>query len=941
MPPLSLPSSPLLLLAAAVLTAVGGVAQQVRAVAPIGALGPGQVAPQVPPQGADDDPGPTVEMFENPNLDRYLRRAQSFLDRQDFGQAIAVLQDVIEGRTIEVVGSEAAGDGAAPAVGAEATNPANPAESKPQNRALAKPRAGDESAPSPTSMRPRALDARNSVFSADGRLYRPVRRLCHELLSRMPAVGIEQYRTTHEVAAEELLQQARRDGSLSGFEQVANRYFVTLAAGRAMAELADRLMHEGRHRAAVQVLRDLLEIYPADNRKRLAISEPWCRFKIALCLRLAGEVDAAAQAVTELAAGFPDESLRVLGELQPIAGLPGSELFARDLQTVASRPDQATISWLAADTEQLVPLWQYRFRNAEPYRDPKTTNNDRVWGEGAGGTMMPYASRYGPATWVTFSRDEDGADPVSRALFLEHFRLRLADSGSGVMLAQGLTNGDQSVDEPDEPPVARENQPRVRYAANDHALLRPVEDETRRYVVLGQPRASSSVDTLKASQLVAYRRDLQQRVWSSLQWLEGEGGLRDVTFLAAPVVFGEKLLLPALRRGAYTLECLDRRTGQPQWHTLLHAGGTPFFKAPGTPVVVQSGIAFVATNAGCIAAVDAFAGDLRWVRRYERSDPLRRRVKPRTPRQDDMMGYQMPFQQGELPGFLPNDLLVHNGLVVLAACDSNMLLCLDAASGEPVWMVDAATRYASYGTLRTVIGADAESVYLAADNHVVAIGLVGGLVKWSRELPPLVAQRHASRGRGLVLGNHVVMPGQRQLLLVPTDGRSPVRTLSLPAFDSSRDPLAGSFKLATDGAWLAVGYQGGVELFSSTKALQQLAAQTKDTLRRASYLVQAGDAEAAITVLTEALRGELAPATRSELGTHLLSLVRERAVRMARGGDVPGALAALDGVRDLLADRTVRLNWHLARIELCKDAADLLAHEREQQRLYDYMEGKG
>ena len=40
-------------------------------------------------------------------------------------------------------------------------------------------------------------------------------------------------------------------------------------------------------------------------------------------------------------------------------------------------------------------------------------------------------------------------------------------------------------------------------------------------------------------------------------------------------------------------------------------------------------------------------------------------------------------------------------------------------------------------------------------------------------------------------------------------------------------------------------------------------------------------------------------------------------------------------------DHTVRLNWHLARLEVCKEAGDMHAYEQEQQRLYAFMEGKG
>src|SRR5262249_34854351 len=161
-------------------------------------------------------------------------------------------------------------------------------------------------------------------------------------------------------------------------------------------------------------------------------------------------------------------------------------------------------------------------------------------------------------------------------------------------------------------------------------------------------------------------------------WDQGEGGLREVTFLAAPTVFGERLLLPALRRGDFTLECVDRRTGRPLWHTLLHRGGTTFTKPPGCPVAVQGGIALVATNAGGVAAVDAFAGDLRWIRRCERVDPLRKRgSKGRRPVNDMDMFMRGMFTQEELTSFLPNDLHVVRDGVIVGACDSDMLSCLD------------------------------------------------------------------------------------------------------------------------------------------------------------------------------------------------------------------------------------------------------------------------
>jgi hypothetical protein len=926
-----------------------------RVEVPLGAVpqrqGLGAVAQ---PQGSVvDDAGVAVEMFENPHLDLFLRRAQDFLAREQYASAIEVLQDVIEGRTLEVVGAppesppNAQPPNAPNTSGGEKPNAApaparaNDPQRQVQTSASGRLQSGSQGAPVP-----KPLDARQSVFSQDGRLYRPVRRLCHELLARLPSVGIDIYRSNYEVLANEMFEQALQDGSISALEQVVSRYFITLPAGRAMVVLADRLMHEGRYRAAVQLLRDLVEIYPADNRQRLGISEVWCRFKMALCLRLAGEVAAAHETVLALAKDHPDESLRILGELQSVADLPASAMFANEVLDVLADPRRPTeVAWLGPTTEELVPLWQYRFKNPEPYKDPKPTNNDNsgqiirgMTGDGLVTMTMPHAGRYGPATWVEFSSQlvgEPGAQVMQpRAVFLEHYCLRVVDAASGLVLEQG--------DGTDEPPTPRDGHPRVRIAASDFALLRPVEDNERRYVVLGHQRnTTASAEALKSSELVAYERGTLKRAWSSMDWLDGEGGMRDVTFLAAPTVFGERLLLPSLRRAGYTLECLDRRTGRPLWNAPLHAGGSAFFKAPGSPVVVQGGIAYVVTNAGCLAAVDAFAGDLRWVRRYERGDPLRKVSRPKRTTREEMFYQQQVFASTELPGLLPNDVVAQDGLVVIAPCDSDLVMCLDGATGQIVWLLDATSVYAPYGKLRAVVGASHGSLFALSDTCLVCIGLEGGLLKWSRELPVWNGPKSFYRGRGCVVGDWVLVPGEREILVFDAAGKERMRRLSLPAFDAGRDPLGGSYNIVSQGPWLAVGYQGGVEVFSSREALLRIAGETPDTLRKADFLVQAGQAEAAESTLSEGIRAGVAGAPQQHLmARQLLSLARERAARMARDGNLRGGLAALDNILEFMHDRAVRLNWHLARVEICKEVGELRAHEDEQQRLYDYMEGK-
>ena len=932
-------ASPWIAVAVAAAIASYGAAQQVTIT-----IGGPKVATQEPTEG--EDPGTPVEMFENPNIDRYLRQAQGFLDRANYEAAIQVLQDVIEGRTLEVI-AERPEDGGTP------TAPVAPGSSDPR----AVPPPGDGKPPQPPDAtppegkppddgghghaaarpgeRPHERDTRNAVFSSDGRLYRPVRRLCQEMLARMPEAGLELYAAAHEVAAKEQLDAALLDGSSQALEQVVHRYFATAAAGRAMLLLGDRLMQEGRYRSAVQVFRDLLEVYPAMRRQQIGVREVWCRFKIAACLRLVGEVQAAHEALQSLATQFPAESLRLQGELQAIVDLPGSPLFADDLQRIERRTASSGLSWLSSTTDALVPLWQYRFRNPEPYADPKTRNTERrvFWGEGQPTNLMPHAGRYGPSTWVHLGQRHGKGDEAPEAVFLEHFRLRIADAASGVQQLQS--------DGVDEPPAARDGQPRLRIAASDFALLRPVEDEERRYVVVGRKTAAATVEVLKTSELIAYPLGLDAELWSSTAWLDGEAGLRDVTFLAAPVVFGERLLLPALRRGSYSLECLDRRTGRPMWNVPIHGGGSPFLKAPGCLVVVQGGIALVATNAGCVAAIDAFLGELRWVRRYERIDPLRHRARGKRRVDGDGGSSHVDFAQGELTSFLPNDLLLRDGFVVVAPCDGDLLLCLDAGTGQLLWYVDATTHYAPYGRLTTIVGTSGEDVFALSQTHLVAIGLAGGLVKWAIELPTWNGNPLIGRGRGLVVGDHVVVPGQRELLVCHVSGQQGLRRLPLPTFGASREPLPEPSNLTTLGPWLAIGHQGGIEMFSSVEALQALAATCADPQRRATLLLQAGLVDEAELALVAALRAApAASGARQQLEELLLQAVDGKIRARAGSIDLGAALASYDAIEPLLQTGPVRLLWHLARVELCKAAGDVTAHEREQLRLYARMEGR-
>ncbi len=923
---------PLRVLCTLAVVAAGVPAQkgQVLQVQAPAVIGQGPAAP-AGSAGDGDDVGVTVEMFENPNLDRYLRKAHRFLDAKDYLAAITVLQDVIEGRTLEVVESLPV----TPGQDAPPDQPATPPEPKPGVQAGNVPGAAPGAA---GGNHPAHLsDPSQAVFSDDRRLYRPVRRLCHELLATMPAEGLDLYRTNHGAAADRLFEAALESGELPALEQVGNRYFVTLAGGRAMQTLADRLLHLGRYRAAVQVLRDLLEVYPADNRAKLGIQDEWLRFKIALAMRMAGEAASAREAAEKMAADHPDGTLRIMGELQAVKDLPQSTLFggsatgAGEVETGAG--GRTGPVWIAG-AEALVPLWQFRYGEPQPYRPtPNRNQNDGfiVMSEGQVRNVSPPATKYGTGTSVAFFGHMPGGAPES-ALFFDHFCLRRADAFTGLITHAG--NGTTEM------PPPRDNQPRPRVPVYDYAMLRPVEDDGRYLAVIGYSgRNTSTLDVLKTTDLVAYDKGTLAQAWSSRDWHDGDDGLRDVTFLAAPVVFGERLLLPTRRQDAYELQCLDRATGRPMWRTRLHAGGTVYFKAPAVPVRVQGGIAYTLTNAGGLAAVDAFSGELKWIRRYERRHPLRQHRGPLRTADVQNHGWGIQFSEADLTTFLPSDLIVAEGLVIFAPVDGEVIHCLDGATGQPVWMIDGGTRYQGFQRLHYLVGANSHSIYAATEDALLCIGLRSGVRKWFATIAPDQALGRW-RGRGVVTEDVVLLPGARDVVIVPAGGGQP-RRLPLPAFGEGQQPLTGPNNLFLAGPWLGVCYEGGLEVYSAPGPLRDLAAATAEPLARAGMLTQAGDVAGAMADLEGRLTAGSEPPERQEaLAARLLELAAEHSRRLAGRGEPAAAVAVLDRVRPFVTARTNRLNWHLARLELFQATKDLGAFEREQLSLYRFMEGK-
>ena len=363
-------------------------------------------------------------MFESANLDRFLRSAQASLGKADYEHAIKVLQEVIEGRTGEFMAEDENSSGENP----------GPAR-KPDGEAPAK-KSGNPPGRAPKSVVIDEEDPAYSVFSSDDRVYRPVSRLCHELLASMPPEGLGLYRVKYEAAAEKALLAARDLGAL---EAVYQRHFVTLSAARAMQRAADVLMDSGRFRAAIQTLESLLAVYPAGSRQQAGVDDLLLMLRVAVCYQQLGDLDLARDQLREASQAFPEASVRLMGELHTVKDMPTGVLFDDASQVQPQDQDGARSGALdLLGARELSPLWEYRFAQPAPYRSEKSraTNANRAIRFGAGNRTQVHGTRFPrhrdsiPGTTVRFEG--------SQLVFLDNFRPCVHELLSGrQMMAMG------------------------------------------------------------------------------------------------------------------------------------------------------------------------------------------------------------------------------------------------------------------------------------------------------------------------------------------------------------------------------------------------------------------------------------------------------------------------------------------------------------------------
>lgn len=198
-----------------------------------------------------------------------------------------------------------------------------------------------------------------------------------------------------------------------------------------------------------------------------------------------------------------------------------------------------------------------------------------------------------------------------------------------------------------------------------------------------------------------------------------------VGYMGSPVIAGGLLVLPVSDAGSMHLQALNPQTGETIWRTPLcdaPTNGAPNFAA--VNVAVDGQDIYVTCGMGLLFSINASDGRVRFARRYDR-DPLVRQTNPNMG-----MGNQMP-QSPKFRGWSEDVVLPFQGVVIVAASDSDRLVAFDRTNGSFVW---TAPRNPFSDEMEYLVGVRGRYLYTAGRQSILCYDMQGqGKLVWREE----------------------------------------------------------------------------------------------------------------------------------------------------------------------------------------------------------------
>ncbi|MCZ6688934.1 MAG: PQQ-binding-like beta-propeller repeat protein [Planctomycetota bacterium] len=583
----------------------------------------------------------------------------------------------------------------------------------------------------------------SSLVSTDGRLFRPSRATCHDLIARFPAEGLRAYRDATDPKAGPLFETA--EAAPDKLQEVAERFLCSSFGDDALERAGDIYLDRNDPDRALSAWRTLCFRYPLDTN----VDRTHLLVKMSFAASRIGRRADASEWLDEAARIAGDRPIRIGGEQVRLGELRSRWLPQRPAGTARAEVPVEWMTWggdasrsrLSPGIEgalDSVPSWEIRLEESfEP--------NRRI--TGLEFTGVPY-SRHLPMSSVAIS--------AGTIVWRRGATLMAADLGTGEEAWTGSW--------PERRPRSLAGPPKVRQTRRwmayvDHASHGITIAGGKVYVLEngGIPtppiaRFYRLSDASAPFHLVAYDLWDGRRLWSAR--------LADVDFLSTPASWKGRLYVPAERGGARYVACFDGRTGKVLWKTYVSGIARSWGFQPGVPVAVEDGLVYHLGGMGIVSALDAIDGSVQWAHRYRRHTlRIAQHYLIR------LEGNEFSARIGRRNGpdysrnWAPAPPIVHAGRILLAPSDTNLLLCLNARTGELLWQGDK-DRSGQY-----LLGVTAGLV-IVGGKSVLAYELDTGRRIWSYR------GEDEWTGRGIASAEHVYLPGRKKVVrLVARSGR--------------------------------------------------------------------------------------------------------------------------------------------------------------------------
>ncbi len=621
---------------------------------------------------------------------------------------------------------------------------------------------------------------RSAVYSEDGRTFYPARELCLVELARLPPEGLQAYRDVHDTAARELFAAAEAtpeiEERLVAYAKVHDAYLPSSVGDDALERSADLNLSLGRSYEALALYRRLIDLYPKDTDRDLALAFS----KAAYCAARIGDGEQLALLLGRLGSEHAGATVEVEGKRVPAAEIKDHPLFRRsggearfdsDWPMAGGNPARARTSPDLPEDLPRQPFWSFRLDE----RDSRLAAQGSIWRvfvhdrepspkaqATAGAREFPYPTLF-PVVEGGLLLYKDGREIVARR------------PGSGTLAhLVGALHAPPSMDDPVYRCPLHEVRPGTQETVKDSNVLEAIYEyvdygaaelfvaggrivatdwkspphELRTEAVMpsqpnalfGYSRATGKVVWAWESEGLLYSEATKQDPVAFEAWQKDFQLHRAASFLGPGVPSGGMLYTLASEReedeaGMVSLWGVDLATGRVRFRTALHyEDGVPRLLPRGAAVATAGGTVYAVTQAGVVAAVDALPpGRVRWISRYARK-------------------YEGPQARSGRTGrikqeFAFNEPIVAEGKVIVAPADAAELVALDTETGRVAWSIPKR----AIPLAACVLGVKDGLLFLSGDK-VFAIDVKKGEIEWSSGLS---AFRY---GRGFVGERYVHVP---------------------------------------------------------------------------------------------------------------------------------------------------------------------------------------